>query len=513
MPPALKTQPLLTLPVVPWAPDMPPLQDKASLFVNNVLPITEQSFGPMPSFSVYGGALSKRCQGSFTAEDSSGNVTIFAGDANDLYQYTSGATSATKISKTVGGYSTPADGQWKFDHFGSRVIATNGVDPIQTFTLGSSSVFADLSSAAPTGYHIAVIKSFLVVANTNDSTNGIQQQAFWNSANNDPTNWPTPGTASAAQFQSTFVNIYGDGGQNMAIVGNLGTADGALFQEHAVFRLVATGAAVPFAAYPAEGVKGTPATNGVVHFSNMVYYPGEDGFYRFDGTSSYPIGAERVDRTFWNNVNRSFLFNVIGTADPVNHSIVWAYPSNASANGVPDSLLVYNWQIDRWAQAYQTVSVEWLARALSFGYTLDSLDNTGFNLDTLPYSLDSRVWTGGLPLLAGFDQTHKLGFFNGSPMAATVDTASVQPAAGRRTFCRAAWPLVDGASPTVSMGVSNRLEDAPSFGSDVAMNSTGFCPQRVDGRYHRARIKIPAGDTTWNHIEGVQLDVEPSGVR
>ncbi|MDE2470840.1 MAG: hypothetical protein KGL35_19360, partial [Bradyrhizobium sp.] len=231
----------------------------------------------------------------------------------------------------------------------------------------------------------------------------------------------------------------------------------------------------------------------------------------FDGSASFPIGANRIDKYFWSTVSTANLWLVVGTVDPVNRCIIWIYSSAAAGSGVQDKALIYNWEIDRWSQG--DISAEWIGRGASFGYNLDTLDNTGFNLDTLPYSLDSRVWAGGNPLLGGFDSSHKLGFFNGSPLAATVDTSEAQPLPGRRATMLRAWPLVDGSSPTVAPITRNRLIDSQTVGSAVAINNTGFCPLRAEGRYHALRIATAANDTTWSHIEGVQVEFSPGGGR
>ena len=502
----------ITLAAAPWAPDMPALQNQATMTANGVLPLTAMSYGPVLSPLPAATALNAMCQGAAAFLDANGDANIFAGDAHNLYLIAGGTP--TVISKSSGAYNTPIDGQWKFAQFGNRILANNFVDPIQSYVQGVSSAFADLSSAAPKARYAAVIKSFYMVANTEDPTGGEAPQRVWWAANNDPTNWPTPGTAAAAEYQSSYVDIVGPGGWNQAIVGNLGTSDGALFQEHAVWRIIYQGPPTNFGFYPAEGVKGTPAPNSVVQFSNQVYYLGEDGFYRFDGTESFPIGADRIDKTFFADVNTQALYRVWAAIDPINKVILWAYPSTQSASGLPDKALLYNWQLDRWSEIGPLggALLETIFWALSPGYTLEGLDAVG-NLDTLKFSLDSRVWTGGTPLLAGFDQLHRMNFFNGPPLPATVDTIELQPSPGVRSTIFGVRPLVDGATPSVAIGVRNRLEDPVVFGNPVAIDATGKCPQRANGRYVRARITIPAG-ASWTHIEGLSIEeLTPGGVR
>jgi len=146
--------------------------------------------------------------------------------------------------------------------------------------------------------------------------------------------FPTLGTASAAAVQSDSQNLYGDGGWIQGIVGNLGTADGALFMEHAVVRVIYAGPPGIFYFLPAEGVRGTPAPGSIVQLGALVYYLGEDGFYVFDGTQSKPIGIDRVDRYFFENVDQSKMFRIVAAVDPVNRLIVWACRSRAIAAAI-----------------------------------------------------------------------------------------------------------------------------------------------------------------------------------
>jgi hypothetical protein len=501
----------LTLPVAEWAPDMPAFNTPGCGNVRNVIPRTPASYGPLSGLSVYSSALANRCQGAASFLDGGGNVTIFAGDAHDLYALNSAGAAWTTVSKTaLHPYATPSDGSWAFALVGSRVVAGNFNDPMQSYVLGSSTQFADLAAAAPRCRYLAVVRNFLVGANTSDPVGGAQPQRVWWSALNDPTNWPTPGTAAAAQVQSDYNDLLGAGGWIQGIVGNLGTADGAVFMERAVWRMVYAGPPAVFYFFSAEGARGTPAPGSIVQLGPVVYYLGRDGFYAFDGTTSRPIGVNKIDKYFYSNVDQNNLQRVVGTVDPINKLIIWAWPDGTAVNGNPNHLLLYNWQLDRWSIA--DVTVETLTAALSFGTTLDQMNVYG-TLDAMPqFPLDSRLWTGGKDLLAAFDASHRLNYFSGPSLAATVDTAEVQPFPGRRALAKAARPLVDGGVPSVALGTRDRLVDAVAFNAPAAMTALGTCPQRASGRYLRGEITVPAG-ASWTHIQGLELQVTPAGVR
>ena len=249
---------------------------------------------------------------------------------------------------------------------------------------------------------------------------------------------------------------------------------------------------------------------------SLVYFLGEDGFYMFDGGSSTPIGVDKFDKWFWSNVNQAFLWNVIGAPDIVNKAIIWIFPSIYSGSGVPDTALIYRWDIQRAATvALGAGTVAWIMRTLSLGTTLDGLASLGFNdLDTIPMSLDSPVFVGGAAQLAAVSGAGNLAYFNGTAMAATVGTNTVQLTPGRRTYVQSARPLVEAVSgaPTISFSGRVNLYDREVFGSAVAPDISGECPQRSDARYHNALVAMPAG-AVWSHITGVDVTSRPAGLR
>lgn len=491
----------MQLRIADYAPDLPPNNASgASANIVNLFPRTKESWGPVGTLSPFSSTgLNSQCLGASVAIDSGANNYLFAGTSSKLYELGLGATSFTDVSKS-GGYSLPSGERWNFTQYGQRIIAAGQAQNLQSFTLNSSTAFADLAAAAPQARYITTIKDFVMVGNTFDNTNGEQPQRVQWCAIDDPTTWPTAGSVTEAQLLAGSQVIPGDQGWMMGLVGNLGNADGAVFFERAIWRVVFQGSPTIFGFYPAEGIRGTPCPKSIVQLGALAYYLGEDGFYAFDGATSTPIGVDRVDKTFWANVNTAYLANVVGAVDPINRLVMWLYPSNSSSGGIPDSLLVFNWTLNKWG--FAQVNAEYLFRAITQGYSLDSLDSTGYTLDTLPFSLDSRVWTGGQVLMAAFDVNHKLNYFTGAPANATADTVEMQPFGSRRAFISSTRPMIDGAAPTVQIGTRERLVDTPSFGSAGALNAIGECEVRAEGRYLRARIQTSG---TFTHLQGVEI--------
>lgn len=375
------------------------------------------------------------------------------------------------------------------------------------------SITPTIANIAPKARYLSVVKNFLVLCNTWDSVDAFQTQRVWWSGLGNARLWPTPGGQAAAAVQSSRNDLFGKGGWIQGIVGNLGNSDAAILMEHAVWRMVYAGPPEVFDFFPAQGAKGCPAPNSIVQLQGNAYYLGEDGFYVFDGMNSQPIGANKVDKTFYANLNGAFMSRVIGAADPLNKLVWWGYPSISTLSGNPDKLLAYNWdpEINRWSLVEATV--ETIIRLLTTGYTLDQLYTIlGYTIDALPAPLGSRFWQGGVLTFGAFNSAHKLAYFSGQNMAASVETSESELFDGQRSFVTNSRPLVDGGTPSISIGVRERLVDMVTYKPASSMNRLGTCPQRCSGRYVRAVIDTSLGDT-WTNIQGTEIDAIPVGIR
>lgn len=497
------------VPFGPFLPDQPEFQNPGSNAISNVIPRTVDSYGPAPSLATITNALGSRCQGSIFTRDNEANVFGFAGDAHALYEL--GGVSQSWNNVSSASYNTLTEERWNYTVYGEKVIATNYTDPIQQFDVGASLVFSSLSANAPHARYITVVKDFVMVANTNDSVDGPVPQRVWWSAIDDPNTWPTPGTVVAAQLLSDFNDLAGDGGWNQGIVGGLSGADVIILQEKRVWRGQFVGPPVIFSFSVVEGARGTPAPGSVVSVGPVCYYLADNGFYACDGISSQPIGQEKVDRTFWSTVDQGYLYRVVGAADPFNKLIYWAYPGPQNVGGLPNRVLVYNYEIDRWA--IQFFEVEELLRSYSTGYTMDQLNMFG-TMESMPQiSLDSRNWTGGRLSLSGFTPEHKMANFSGPALEATLETSEAQLFDKGRGFVSRLWPICDTSNVTMSAGTRDNQYTAPTWTDAAPLSTTtASCPVRANGFYHRARMTIPAG-TDWTHAQGIELDGAPAGRR
>lgn len=501
----------MLIPFGEYLPDQPAFQVQGSGNIVNVVPKTKGSYGPAPAMSAVTGALTARCQGASYTRDKSANVWGFAGDIGKLYKNVSGSTAWVDISK-VGGYTTPNDGGWGLAQFGERIVTSNYSDAIQSYVMGVSALFADLSVDAPKARYVARVRDFLMAANTVDGIDGAIPQRVWWSAIGDPTTWPTPGTDTAAQLESGFNDLYGDGGWNQGLVPGLSGADVVVFQERNIWRGMYIGPPAVFSWTQIENARGTPAPGSIISAGSLAYYLADDGFYACDGSQSLGIGEGKVDKSFWDDVDVAYLYRITAAVDPLNKLIYWAYPGPQNDGGTPNRILVYHYGLNQFAKIVDQAVEIMVSRALSTGYTLEQLDAFG-TLETLPFSLDSRSWTGGRLNLAAFDATHKLAFFSGAPLAATMDSTEANLNDMGLAYVSRVWPMVDVDTASVSVGRRNRLADVVDWGTASSMTSTtGSCPMRSTGVYHRGRVMIPA-DAMWTHAQGLQFEYRKAGRR
>lgn len=488
--------------LIPWGeylPDLPAFANPGATTITNVIPHAA-SYKPLKGLSAYSPALDARCRGAVSVNDKDGNTYTFAGNATKLYQLS--ASAATDRSKS-GGYSLAADSFWEFAQFGNDLVAVTIDSDPQSITLGGAA-FANLGGSPPKARHICTVgkqDAFLVLGNVIDSVDGaVPNRVVWSAAG-DATSW------TAGTNQSSEQDLNGDGGWVQRVIGGEYLI---VFQERSIWRADYVGGALIFNFTEVEPARGTPAPASVAQFGSLIFYLSNDGFYAFDGARSSPIGSNKVDKTFYAEVDQTFLNRVSATVDPINKLVIWAYTTGeTSGDGNPDKLLIFDIVNNRWARA--SVNCQLLFRSLSDGYTLDELDAIG-TLDALPFSLDSRAWTGGSISLAAFDTDSKWALFTGDTLAATLETAELEANPGGMAHCQAVRPYVDAASPTVQVGTRDTPQASVSWSSASSLNDIGEADFRSEARYHRFRLNIPAG-ASWSHAQGLDPRLVARGRR
>lgn len=405
---------------------------------------------------------------------------------------TSGGAGTVKIT---GQYSElSSDANWQFAQFGSLVKATQENEVLQTFTLGSSSQFADNTGSPPQAAYIAVVGRFLVLSGLLSNPYRIHWSAL-----NDTTGW-TSGTASS-DYQD-----FPDGG---IVRGVAGGEFGVIFQDQTIRRMsYVPGSPIIFQIDRITQDMGLFAPYTIVSSGSTVYFYSNKGFYKIDpGGVPVQIGRERVDRTTFNDLDRANLQLFQGAADPRGTRVFWAYKSGAGASNLYDKILGYDTVLDRFFPV--SASGEYLLGVSQAGITLENLDSVSSSIDALTLTLDAYA-SSVQPQIAAFNSEHKQGFFTGDNLEATLETGEQGNDTGTFTI-RGMTPITDAA--TIYGRVSHRMTQAQSVANDaeVLINSrTGRVDVMRDSRYARMKLRIPSA-TSWTFCAGVVPDIVTTG--
>jgi hypothetical protein len=503
------------IPYGPYMPDLPPVVNQVGLIkAQNVVPING-GYGPLASLAAiqYATALNEYCRGAIGGIDFGGNPYNFAGDRNDLYNTV--YAGADEISRSTGGYDTGLEGRWEMAAFGETIIATNYNDDAQYYDIRSSSTFQNISDlsiapAVPRARHVGVIDNFVVFGNIYDQEIGNQPGAIsWSSINN-PLSYPERGTTAAVAVQSDRQILEGAGGWVHAVVP--GSEVGAIFQEHAVWRMDYVGGDVVFALNRVEPNRGLLIPGLAVPVSRWVFYLSEDGFYLFDYTSSKPIGKDRINKTFFADWDSAYPDRVSAIRDPDNTRIYVLYPGAGNVDGCPNRMLIYDWVLDMFTDA--EIDAEMLAWAVTPGLHLDSPDAPPEDPDLLeepPFdeaTFDIRVSPPGSLRLGAYNDSHIISDFSGSNLTGTLETGDIELSPGGRSFVSEVRPIVDSADATIQVAPTSRKNESFVYCPASGQDDDGKCPVRVDGRYHRFRTNLPS---TFTNAVGIDVTARPSG--
>lgn len=555
-----------------YRPDVADYQGDSTKNILNVTPRGD-GYGPFNDFAILSQALPAACRGGFYALKSDGSIAIFAGTSDRLYLASNTDYSWTPVSKvatftvtiatpgvitksahgfaandpfvpatdgalptgmtpgtvyyvktvstadtftfsaTAGGaainttgsqsgthsltsiYSSlSSDMQWQFTQFGNYVVAVQENVAPQVYDLASSTAFANLGGSPPQAAYVATVGRFLVLSGLLSSPYRIQWSGL-----NATTTW-TSGTNS-----SDYQDLP-DGG---IVRGVAGGESGIIFQDQATRSMsYIPGSPLVFQIERITQDKGLFAPYSIIRAGELTFFHSAHGFQKVvPGSPPEPIGREKVDRDFFDDLDKTDLKLFIGASDPRSTRVFWAYKSTSGTTGLYDKIIGYDYALDRWFQISMTG--EYLLGMSQPGITLENLDSLSSSIDALEATLDSFA-VSTQPLISQFNSAHKLGFFSGLNLEATLET-SEQGTDGQRIFLRGFRPITDAATVYGSASYRETQQAIATDGSEVMVSTrTGRCDLRRSTRYSRYKVRIPAGET-WTFCAGVEPDVTTDG--
>jgi hypothetical protein len=408
-----------------WLPDQPSVS-KSVREALNVVPVLN-GYTYINSAANYSAAASENLNNVFAGKFG-GTVTVFAGGGTKLFKLDNSDLSLDDVSS--GTYS--GNNRWQFVQFGQNMLATNGTQRIQRWTLGSSTAFYQSSTyvsgtytrsgttvtATITAHGLTAGETYEVDITSGDGTDGeyviavtdantitytdtnsgttsgninvftsvapiakhltvirdfvvgayIEAGTYPNRVQWSDVNDPAYWNSDGASL-ADFQDIE-DGGD---ITGITGGEFGVVLLENAIIRMSFVGSPNIFQFdVIARGV-GCIEGGSVTQYAGVTYFLGADGFYACDGQQVIRIGAEKVNRYFFTNANIGDIDSISASIDPERNVVIWNY-SNVSGGR---SLIIYNYQTQKWSEA--ETDVDYLSTLASTGVSLDSMD-TAYNV-------------------------------------------------------------------------------------------------------------------------------------
>lgn len=476
-----------------WRPDTADLNTQFVRDCRNVLP-GDNCYLPAQALNELSTALGSACVGGALFTTDSGGFVIFAGTTTALYKYNSG--SWTNVTRLVGGaYAVPSGDLWECTKFGDYALFTNIADDLQEIDIAAGSNFVKTTGTPPKARHIAAVGDYVILSGLASAENSLQWSGFA-----DRTDW-TAGGAGGSDIRE-----FKDGGP----IGRVsGRETGLILQRDGVRLMVfqPTGS-VPFLISRVENARGSFAPYSTINVGSVTFYYGLDGFYMANAAQSQPIGVGKVNEWFSENASKTNLSSMVGVADPRAARVLWLFKSNDGGSAPYDRILGFDWGRGRWFYTIQ--NLEYVFPATTLGYTLEGLDALGYTLDTLPFSLDSSAWAGGIPSLAGVSTNHKLGFFDGAALEAILETGEVEPIPGRRFFTSGASIYADTADARIQLGTRETFDDTTTWWGEGTREADGSHSMEVSGRFGRAKVRIPAG-SVWTKAMGAAFQGQDDG--
>ena len=534
----------VSVPTGEFLPDIQERDNPGVLRTENVFPRIS-SYIPAKGLVADTGALNERARGGATLKGFSGLSNTYAGDRTELYTLQNGnwltATGALAPGDD-GPYVLQDEDIWQFIQFQDNVIASNGNDPLQ-IQLGLSGDFADIvpnvtnGGEVPTAKYITIVKNFIVTGNQS----GNQNEVIWGGIGKYDVWEPT--------FELAGTQILQRGG---VITGVAGPGEyGIVFCEHSIYRMNFQGAPFGFSFDEVAPGRGTSIPGSIAQYGRQIYYIDTDGFYVFDGADAKPIGSNKLNAHFAQDLDYANKHRVTSLVDFERNLVMWAYPGEGNIDGLPNKILSYDWTTGKWAgpiigTTAQPLGVELLLYATADSPTLlddfltdnfpqyapliPCIDNctgtledldadyngfgqVGYEISMEQVLVDSPSFLGGIPKVSAFDKDHKHATFVGPILPAVIESGEYSLNEGGRVTIMGLRPLVEGDAPNIAVkiGTRDQTHGPITWSQPVTPNPvTGRADFRIDARYHRFRIEV---DGDYRHIFAGEAEFERSGYK
>jgi hypothetical protein len=371
---------------------------------------------------------------------------------------------------------------WRFDSFGTVALAVQYANVLHATADPYGGTDFAAVSGAPTANTMCVQSGFVMLGDTSLTVGWPYPDGWWCSALLDYTDWTPDLATQCARGRLTQTP---GGIVRMVAYQN----DIIAFKNTSILRGTYVGQANGVWQWTVLSTEvGLAGHNSVVETGGMLYFLGNDGFYRFNGGA-----IERIRSAPWewfvgdrsaSNVNL-----VSAVYDPVRRLVRWHY---GQSSALLNACLAYHPDSDRW------------------GYTTSNCA-VPLNIprETLPSIRATSAKTMLFPAGIVDATTHTIQVYSGTPAASLLETGDVgdDDAVSTLTKVRARF-----LSPPTTATATHYHRQAMSDNL-----TTGTTASRVDGKYdftHAARWhRIRFNNTGLHEMTGFSVNAPGSGKR
>ena len=177
------------------------------------------------------------------------------------------------------------DNQFRWTTFAGTALGTNGVDvPIQWAGSGNGAAMA-VPTGLTTAKYIEIYNSYVFLANVTVSGTLHTTRVYWSNINS-ITGWTS----------TDFNDVQKNDGQDITGLKRLGQKL-VIFKDRSIYQAVFTGDTdIPFVFEQTPSTVGCVAGGSIQEVENGLVFESQDGYYYFDGNTSYKL-SDRVTTT------------------------------------------------------------------------------------------------------------------------------------------------------------------------------------------------------------------------
>lgn len=412
-------------------------------------------------------------RGTFQVQKTDGTFDTYTCTETSIYKLAASTFALTNVSGS--NYNLPDTSRWSGKQFGTRLILTNLFDGAIYIDVNTGTSFAPLLGSPPKAKFIEVMDDKVVLSNLSSDPAAIA----WSDINNSD-EW-TLGLADQQSFP--------DAGEVQGFFPHARL----ILMQGGVRQVISTNDTLSFNFPDLAKGQGSICPYGSVEIGDKVFWVSDSMFYLGNGNGFQPVGENKFNKYFFENVRVNSLWLVEATVDPNQPRILLAYPTT-TGDLFNRRILIYDYSLNKATEIIQ--STYCLSHAATPGINADTF--TGIYVDSFDFSVDSDLWRGGKPALSACPVVANLTIssFTGPNMAAILRTGALELAPGSYSRVQSAMPMIQGTGgeqAELTIGKRPKLSSPSVQSTAIKQQASGLFRLNHEARLHDFQLAIPAG--------------------